>query len=93
MEQEEITEGQSAEDRTAAVEALHSSSTLKSRTNQIDSLWSPNGLEGEKFKYKSEFFLLNTTFFFCRFFYFFAVNSNHANKTSIKYLNYNIISF
>lgn len=66
MEQEEITEGQSAEDRTAAVEALHSSSklflnktfsfceTLKSRTNQIDSSWSPTCLEGEKFKYKSE---------------------------------------
>lgn len=42
MEQEEITEGQSAEDRTAAVEALHSSSTLKSRTNQTGSSWSPN---------------------------------------------------
>lgn len=71
MEQEEITEGQSAEDRTAAVEALHSSSTLKSRTNQTGSSWSPNWLEGEKFKYKSEFFYWTQRFSFATFFFIF----------------------
>lgn len=86
MEQEEITEGQSAELCTRLQRWKAEPIKPAARGVQTDS-------KEKSLNTNLNFFIEHNVFLLQLFFLFFTVNSNQANKTSIKYLNYNIISF